>query len=823
MKKKYTGKNIIISLLIWLGVFLAVSCDLMNNPVKGFFDEFGAFRISSDIDEFDNIDLTTSFVYYVSANGDDTNDGSKEAPFKTMDQAFTALKAAFVEEQTLAGDDSEKTNGYVLLLDSIALTDEVNLETYNFASLTKDVDIVIGGYGARRTINANYNCRVMSIGNTKGNVRLKNLTLTGGSTDDAGGAGLYVTSSDCGSNTCVIENCSIYNNLSSLSGAGIYLYTDYKVFIRNSEIIGNTVSDGAAACEIKYRSDTSWLHISNTAIKENNSIASTSPAPSSYDYGYVINTDGNAYVLLEGGVVIRDNNISQVSPTPATAYSSLCAVKCNIGIRLSGANIIRENSVDFTDGTVLTRNIVLTPAGSMATPLITLTGNCNGSSIGVGLNSSITADTRFTMFYSTYGTTAAPGSIFVSDCEYGIGYNSTETEAAFVLSSGGMGSPLDYTVNFTVFPPVIPTGKASSITVTPKVMKGTEDVSSTVTGMTFTLKLMDSSTVAASSSTNTLSVSAARALPGTYSLSVTAEWNGIAYDDTVSIVCRDALEGMISVSGASISGAIADSGVFVTGRNLTIPSLYVGQHELTQKEYQEYCYYAHSGKQPAAAYTGDNYPACFVSWYDAIVYCNLRSIAEGLTPAYSLGGETDPRKWSGIVSGSGTNAGKYCGPLANTDSWNSITFNTSANGWRMPVEAEWEYLARGANPDSASQTAYAGSDDYQDVAWTSDNASAPQLVEQKTSNSLGLYDMSGNVFEYVWDWYGGNISSSVGITGCDTPVEVTEAGYSPYRRIVRGGGFTYASDYSKISDRRVYNTPEMRWWNCGVRIVRNAN
>jgi formylglycine-generating enzyme required for sulfatase activity len=257
--------------------------------------------------------------------------------------------------------------------------------------------------------------------------------------------------------------------------------------------------------------------------------------------------------------------------------------------------------------------------------------------------------------------------------------------------------------------------------------------------------------------------------------------------------------------------------VFILGRTFTIPSLIVGITELTQEEYEMYGKYGKTDNNmpPNSNYdTGSEnpvYPAYGISFYDMIIFCNLRSMADGLTPVYALGGETDPKKWNGISKDSAT--GKYCGPSEINSSWDAVSFDTSANGWRLPTEAEWEYLARGANLTNISFT-YSGSNSASDVGWFSgENGNKPTAVKQKTANLLGLYDMSGNVFELCWDWEG-TIDTSTPITGVA----------SGTRRMVRGGGCTYGADpYGKVGDRHVSNTPVMRWANCGARLVRNAN
>ena len=270
-------------------------------------------------------------------------------------------------------------------------------------------------------------------------------------------------------------------------------------------------------------------------------------------------------------------------------------------------------------------------------------------------------------------------------------------------------------------------------------------------------------------------------------------------------------EGFVEVKGGTVTGdtkyASSDNDyIFVPGRTVTISDMYVCDHEVTQAEYKKYCKYGSSSSSSSCG-VGENYPAYYVNWYDAIVYCNLRSIDEGLTPAYKIGEETDPRKWSGIV---GDSLNGYCGPSSRNRIWDALTYDKEADGYRLPTEAEWEYIAREAG---TSTTTYSGSDTIDDVAWYSSNSSSKtHEVKGKNANSLGIYDMSGNVYEWCYDWYG-TVSSSTADTGAS----------SGSYRVQRGGSRYYSSYYCKVDVRSWYVSPNRRSNDCGFRVVRSSS
>jgi formylglycine-generating enzyme required for sulfatase activity len=223
---------------------------------------------------------------------------------------------------------------------------------------------------------------------------------------------------------------------------------------------------------------------------------------------------------------------------------------------------------------------------------------------------------------------------------------------------------------------------------------------------------------------------------------------------------------------------------------VTVQSFYMGKYEVTQREWQELmgttvAQQRNMAQQAANASgwqlygEGDLYPMYYVSWHEAIEYCNKRSVKEGLTPVYRGFG-------------------------------NSISCDWSANGYRLPTEAEWEYAAKGGNKNFLTYL-YAGSNSADAVAWYEGNSEKmTHVVGTKAANDLGIYDLSGNMWEWCWDWKG-NYGS-----GAQTDPAGPSSGTN---RVMRGGSWSSGTRDLRSSSRND-SIPSYRGSARGFRLVR---
>jgi sulfatase modifying factor 1 len=224
--------------------------------------------------------------------------------------------------------------------------------------------------------------------------------------------------------------------------------------------------------------------------------------------------------------------------------------------------------------------------------------------------------------------------------------------------------------------------------------------------------------------------------------------------------------------------------------------------------------------------TGGTDPVQSVNWYHALVFCNKLSKAENLTPVYTISGSTDPKDW-------GTVPTTVNDP--NIPTWDKVTATWTANGYRLPTEMEWMWAAMGAisdrsnsytgtGTDSTGYTkGYAGSTEVgtaqvniDQYAWISDNAGGKThpAGTTKYGNELGLYDMSGNVWEWCWDWYDTYpLASKTDYKGPDS------APASGPFRVLRGGSWNSYASLATVASRYYYY-PFSRDISFGFRVGR---
>ena len=190
--------------------------------------------------------------------------------------------------------------------------------------------------------------------------------------------------------------------------------------------------------------------------------------------------------------------------------------------------------------------------------------------------------------------------------------------------------------------------------------------------------------------------------------------------------------------------------------SVTVSDFYIGKYEVTQKEWKDVM-----GSNPSK-WKGDNLPVEQVSWNDVQEFIKKLNSKTGLN-------------------------------------------------YRLPTEAEWEFVARGGNKSNGYK--YSGSNDIGSVAWYNSNSgSKTHSVGGKKANELGIYDMSGNVYEWCNDWFGNYSSSS------QTNPKGASSGLF---RVYRGGSWASSAKFCRIADR-YHRYPDSSNYYIGFRLSRSS-
>ena len=220
---------------------------------------------------------------------------------------------------------------------------------------------------------------------------------------------------------------------------------------------------------------------------------------------------------------------------------------------------------------------------------------------------------------------------------------------------------------------------------------------------------------------------------------------------------RNVPSGMVVVEGGifQMGDTFGDGGIDERPvHRVTVAGFYLGANTVTQKEWREVM-----GTNPSY-FKADDLPVLNVSWQDAVQYCNKLSTLKGLEPCYAFNGA-------------------------------NVICDFSRSGFRLPTEAEWEFAARGGARSTGLK--YAGANKADTVGWFSANSGgAPHPVGQKQANELGLFDMTGNVWQWCWDRYASYAAD---------PQTDPQGAASGDNRVLRGGSW-------KGSERGVANRNE---------------
>jgi len=226
-----------------------------------------------------------------------------------------------------------------------------------------------------------------------------------------------------------------------------------------------------------------------------------------------------------------------------------------------------------------------------------------------------------------------------------------------------------------------------------------------------------------------------------------------------------------------------------------VANFYIGIKEVKFKEYDAFCSETHYPKPQDESWGRGDRPVINISWFDAINYCNWRSKKDGFTEVYKI------------------------------DEYNVVTRNPDANGYRLPTEAEWEYAARGRGKDVKFGNGHnlitkeTVNYDVGLINIETDKARLRTLPtgSLKNKNQAGLYDMSGNVMEWCWDWYHADYYDSF---SSRNPARNVSGPLLGTTKVIRGGAYSYREKRCTVFHRNFFS-PEIKQTSIGFRVARN--